>query len=1033
MKKKNYILICVFEKLKGFMPYCDVTTTDMDINQLIIQAQSADNHTREVAEAQLLQWCDSDASQMFTALVNAALQQQSALQSRQFALLSLRKLITMYWSPGFESYRSTSNVDVKVKEFIREALLKLCLNDNENTRIKNGASYCIVQISAVDFPDQWPQLLSVIYDGISRQHSLNAMFLLNEIYDDVVSEEMFFEGGIGLETAEIIFKVLVAETSSLVAKIAALKLLKACLLQMSSHNGHYEESRKDFVSQCISTSLQRLGQLLTLNFDNEDVISQLKLKSIIYENLVFIKNDFSKKHFAEKLQDHFKLVAIRDLKNISLIDTNDDGDYPESDNFVETVHDCSVYIVEFLTSVCTISFTIEEISIIIGALTTLCKVGSDASELWISDFNEFVSKETGLAASYNIRDQACEFFTSLSNPQLSLIFGVVSKNIELNTSNHQTFESLLYLLQCILLNDDEISSQNINQSLQNLLGILQNALTSSEIHELTLARVILVIPKLLDKFIDVLPDIKSVTSRFLAKSLDLALKCDQELIKSAALIAFPYYCYFAELDSVLGPQLCTELQEKVIQIINEISNDAEEDTNGTIMEVLNQVISYNSKGPYSKKEVLQAEIHLVFTISSKDPANVQVVVQSQECLEKLLDDINMDNYKNYIELCLPSFINVLNANDENNYKYSPLLSLVLEFIAVFLKKRPNDGFLPDEINQYLFEPLAKVLVYSTEDETLQLATEAFSYLIFNTDTQTMQTRLMDIMKILERLLSLEVSDSAAMNVGSLVVAIFTRFSKEVQPLVGRILQAVVVRLVKAQNISTQQNLLSVLCFLTCNDPKQTVDFLSSFRIDDKEALSLVMSKWMEAFEVIRGERKIKESIVALSKFFFLNDPRLHKLMVNGDMIPYEGDLIITRSMAKKMPDRYVQVPLYTKIIKLFISELGFQAKQLDPEQLVASSIQESANANNDDETGDWEDVDDVLDYEKLKEYIDDDVDGEEEDDRDDITGLTDVKESVVQILVSFFREVATKNVSDFHRIYETLSDSERKTLSEALL
>lgn len=83
---------------------------------------------------------------------------------------------------------------------------------------------------------------------------------------------------------------------------------------------------------------------------------------------------------------------------------------------------------------------------------------------------------------------------------------------------------------------------------------------------------------------------------------------------------------------------------------------------------------------------------------------------------------------------------------------------------------------------------------------------------------------MDIMKVLERLLSLEVSDSAAMNVGPLVVAIFTRFSKEIQPLIGRILEAVVVRLIKTQNISTEQNLLSVLCFLTCNDPKQTVDF-----------------------------------------------------------------------------------------------------------------------------------------------------------------------------------------------------------------
>ena len=1004
----------------------------MDINELIIGAQSADKRTREVAETQLLQWCDSDASQVFRALTNVALQHESPLESRQFALLSLRKLITMYWSPGFESYRSTSNIEVNVKDFIREVLLKLCLNDNENTKIKSGASYCIVQISAVDFPDQWPQLLTIIYGAISHQHSLNAMSLLNEIYDDVVSEEMFFEGGIGLETVEIIFKVLVTENSTLVAKIAALKLFKACLLQMSSHDGYDEESRKIFVSQCLATSLQRLGQLLTLNFDNADVISQLKFKSIIYENLVLIKNDFSKKYFSNELQKQFKIVAIQDLKSIAHVDTN--GDSIESVDVSETVHDCSIYIVEFLTSVCILPFSVEEVNIIIASLTILCQINSETRELWISDFNTFVSKETGLAASYNIRDQVYEFFTSLPNPHLSLIFKVVSNDIEHSTFNYPTLESLLYLLQCILLNDDAITGENINQSLQILIEMLENILVTQETQELTLARAILVIPRVLDKFIDVLPNIKSLTSAFLAKSLDLAVKCDKELIKSATLIAFTYYCYFAELDSVLGSEVCTEAQGKVVRIINEVSSDAEEDTNGAIMEVLSQIISYNHKESHSKEEILQAEFHLVFTISSRDPANVQVVVQSQECLEKLLDDINMDNYKNYIELCLPSFINVLDANNANNYRYSPLLSLVLEFITVFLKKKPNDGFLPDEINKYLFEPLVKVLAYSTEDETLQLATEAFSYLILNTDTQAMEPRLMDIMKVLERLLSLEVSDSAAMNVGPLVVTIFTRFSKEIQPLIGRILEAVVVRLIKAQNISTQQNLLSVLCFLTCNDPKQTVDFLSSFQIDHNDALSLVMPKWIEAFEIIRGEKRIKENIVALSNLFFLDDARLHKVMVNGDLIPYEGDLIITRSMAKKMPDRYVQVPLYTKIIKLFVSELGFQSKQPNPEQLITSDMQQEAvSTNKDDQNDDWEDVDDVLDYEKLKEYIDDDVDEGEEDDSDDITGLMDVKESVVQLLIRFFKEAATKNVSGFHRIYETLSDSERKVLSEALL
>lgn len=429
---------------------------------------------------------------------------------------------------------------------------------------------------------------------------------------------------------------------------------------------------------------------MTLNFGNVDVISQLKFKSIIYENLVFIKNDFSRKHFSSELQKQFKIMAIQDLENVTHINAN--VETTESEPLLETVHDCSIYIVEFLTSVCTLQFSVEEMNKIITSLTILCQLSSETREIWTSDFNTFVSKETGLAASYNVRDQANEFFTSLPNPQLSLIFKVVSSDIEHSTCNYSTLESLLYLLQCILLNDDEITGENIDQSLQILIKTLENILVSQEIPELILARAILTIPRVLDKFIDALPDIKPLTSAFLAKSLNLALKSDKELIKSATLIAFTYYCYFAELDSVLGPEVCSKTQEKVIRIINQVSSDAEEDTNGALMEVLSQVISYNPKEPHSRKEILQAEFHLVFTISSEDPANVQVVVQSQECLEKLLDNINMDNYKNYIELCLPSFINVLDSNNANNYRYSPLLSLVLEFITVFLKKNPTMDF-----------------------------------------------------------------------------------------------------------------------------------------------------------------------------------------------------------------------------------------------------------------------------------------------------------------------------------------------------
>lgn len=553
-----------------------------------------------------------------------------------------------------------------------------------------------------------------------------------------------------------------------------------------------------------------------------------------------------------------------------------------------------------------------------------------------------------------------------------------------------------------------------------------------------LSRIILLTPKLLEKFMDQLQDVKQLTGNYLRRTLDLALETHNEIIKSSSIIAFTYYSYFAELPSVLGPELCSIVQENTLKIISELSKEAEEDTNGLLMETLNQIISCNVHENLSP-EILQTEFNLVLSISSKDPANVQVTVEAQDCLEHLLEGMNTETYLHYVDICLPSFIHTIDASAINQYRYTPVLSLILEFLTIFMKKKPVDGFLPTSISDFSFKSLCNLLSLSTEDETLQLATDAFSYMVYNTEPSAMVPKLQDIINVLDRLLSINVSDTAAMNVGTLVVTLFSKFSNEIQPLIPTILRAAVGRLIQAQNISTQQNLVSLLCFLTCSDPKQVIDLLYNFD-SDHSTFTKVMNKWFESFETIRGEKKIKENIVALSKLYFTGDERLGKLIVNGDLIPYDGDLIITRSMAKKMPDKYTQIPAFTKIVKLFTTELGFQNKQPDSKILLESDIKNVDTSNNktsEEAAGDddeWEDVDDVLDYEKLREFVDDEDPADfGENDSDEITGLDTLKETIPELLVEFFKDVAARDLNGFHNIYNTLSENEKRILTENLV
>lgn len=1043
----------------------------MSLLQLIDQAQSPDNNLRESAEKNLINCCDANPSDILTQLINIGAnfdQTNLQLSYRQFALLSLRKLITYYWTPAFESFRNTNVLTPESKQFIRDALLKLVLDDHANSKIVSSASYCVVQISAVDFPDEWPQLLQDLYNGITQFGSINAINVLVEIFDDIISEDMFFDGGIGLKTLEIIFQLLNNENNSDKAQLViAMKLFNATLVQMSTVGSHSQEDRKNLINQCIPQSLKILIDLLNKfkinsvgdKLDSTEIESTLQLHSKIFENLNLISNEFPKKLFAKELRVSIKdlsLVLINNLAHLSLQNSNNSD---EESVFKQSFVDCTINCLDFISTLSNfIKFNEVDNQNLLQDLLILGCLDDETIEDWLAEYNEFVSKETGLMASFTIRDQIADYLISLNNNILQITFQDILQsiltNIQSNNNNNKNrlIESSLFMLQSLLSTDNDDMNLHVNSEseLKSFIDMLfQYQLSANDI---TLSsRIILVIPKILDKFMDVLTNVKLLTKDYLEKSILLSLNTQNEIITVSILIAFGYYCYFAELPSVLGPEKCLEVQDNLLKIINSISHSSKEDTNGLLIESLNHIINCNvTSTPF---KILQTQFTSVLSISSKDPSNIQIVVESQECLERLLSNVNTDMYTSFIEICLPSFVNIINSNETTNYKYSPLLSLILEFVTVFMKKKPSDGPLPSVICEYIFEPLANVLQKSDEEETLQLATDAFSYLIYNTESNVPLSQLPVIINILERLLSVDISDTGAMNVGTLIVSIFNKFNQEIGNILPQILKAAVTKLIQIKNISTQENLVSLLCYITNVDPLQTINFL--FQMSEEESnpqlITLTFNKWFETFEIIRSEKKIKDNIVSLVKIFNLCDNRLFQILVNDQLIPYDGDLIITRSMAKKMPDRYTQVNVYIKIIKLFINELNFRNKQPDVEQLLGNKdlnkmkeneiLNTSGNTVDDDEgddDGDWEDVDDVLDYEKLQEYIQEDSELEGDDDQisnenEDITGIGNINETPVELLITFFKEVTSKNINQFQDIYSQLTDDERGSISSALV
>jgi hypothetical protein len=101
------------------------------------------------------------------------------------------------------------------------------------------------------------------------------------------------------------------------------------------------------------------------------------------------------------------------------------------------------------------------------------------------------------------------------------------------------------------------------------------------------------------------------------------------------------------------------------------------------------------------------------------------------------------------------------------------------------------------------------------------------------------------------------------------------------------------------------------------------------------------------------------SVIALSKLYELQDPRINSIQVKGDLIvPTNDNRIMTRSRAKLQPDQWTVAPANLKILKVLVEELHSAAgsgRELDREAL------EHLPEEGSDDEEEWEDDPDTLD------------------------------------------------------------------------
>ena len=1036
--------------------------------QSIEQAQSPNNSVREKAEKDLLATCDGNPAAFFQLLIDTAAASGAAttsvsLASRQFCLLLLRKMVTLYWSAGFESYKGPPGVGDEVKTHVRATLLDLALGSDQDNKIRSSASYCVVQISAVDFPDEWPALLTTIYTKIINEMSLPGLKLLIEIFDDVVTEEMFFSAGVGVETFKIIFEFLQNgrnDEVALNAKIAVLKLYGLCISQLSS-------SFADDFQDVVVSQLKEMNKLLcNLLADNQifncDNFQILSLRKQIYKDFEVLKStNLWKKSLTTDQKKFLEQACLSDLLEMTNLKLANPGLFEEETGTNSEIKEFVIGIITFLSSIHSSFQSQEVLTNVTDFFIVLVALSESQMESWSSDFNDFVLIEAELSGTLSIRDAIYDFISEMSLSANNSITLLVTEKLTSGQFNNDfvKLEASLFLFGCcnsvvVSDRDEDTGSLQANSTEIEYLAIsfLESILANSHsINEFVLARCILVAPKFLERCSDVLPNIKSCVQNVLLQTFRCLENSDSEIAKVSALIALTFYDSFVSFDTVLSKDTFLAIETMVHSIAQNLLEEAEEDTVGVIIEAMSIAVKFT---PLNALKF--SEFETIIHAAVKYPDNIQVVMLSKEALEGILKTCDAATYLRFADLCIPNFVKIISSSGT---EYSSVLVLVLELCTAFMKMKPQEGHLPSKVVNLVLRPLIELICRSTDEGVLQMGSEALTYCIVNTELELLKPELPSLVSVLQALFN--ATEAASLNMGLLIVGIFEKFQSQVQDIFPQLFEAVVKKLVSANTVYLTESLMGVLCYLCYVDCTQFLEYIAQLKINNAKegsCIEQVLSIWTTDFESIRGNLKINENIVSFSNIFFNNHVDLSNVLVDGDIIPYEGDLIITRSMAKNMPARFTKVSVYEKIVNLFADELNVVMRSSKTQEFMnikqalekAKSEQQSEKDLTEGVDGDdegWEDVDDVLEYDKLNEYLSYEQDEHSHDEEDaDEESFEDVdqadygyrsalaqQKTTKELLLQFFKKAASENTHGFSNIYARLSEKNKKAITDVLI
>ncbi|KAG6020831.1 hypothetical protein E4U41_002709 [Claviceps citrina] len=1013
--------------------------------QLLANTQLPDQGPRQQAEIELKRARTDPVYPVSLAMIASHTSISTGI--RQSALSSLRQFIENNWALGDQDEEPIIPIADEIRSVLKQSLLDLALSQEEDRKVKIAASYAVGKIAIHDFPEQWPNLLPTILNVIpagtdAQLHG--ALRVLGDLVEESLSEDQFFS--MATDIAKALTEVALNENRRPMLRALAISVFRSCFDLMNMIKDDHAAEVKAFAEELLAQWNPFFISVLKVRLPETDLSSggqpdnwnhMIALKLQVVKTLMRIRKVFpnlllpqSAVFFSAVWEELNILQASHEELYVK---NNAQGRLEDSDNLPYTLDFLVLEELDFLNHCFRSPPVKAELDSQLQAhasaqdvpwmmemmrmLVSYARVTQEEEELWDIDCSLYLAEETSVTANYTARTAAGDLLIKLgewfNDKTVDGLFAFTKTLFPGDGPVWRSQESALFLFT-MLLSDFQDSNKTIPDAVASACLELVDFTISKPDEPLIRARGYIVAgiigrafrtpPGLLDRMIHaIISEESEVVQVACIKAVEGLINSGRVSVDRQVPIITAVQAYMNGKD----PEEMEQADELLV----------------VLAETLRAAIGLDTKIAL-RDDVPSTD--LLFMLAKLGASNFQVTMLITEAFEEIV--CSLPDGESFKILCGRTLPTLTRAFDVGNVtEDDPLVTVTTELLAVLAENGSEP--LPEGFVAAVFPKLIRLLMESNEGEVLRPGSEAVRWIIshdhqqvFNWQDANGRSGLEVCLHIVDRLLGPSIEDNSASEVGGLAAELVEKAGQErLGPFLPQLLQAVANRLASAHAAAIIQSLILVFVRLSRHGAQDVVEFLSQIRINGEPGLQVVLSKWLENSVSFAGYDEIRQNVIALSKLYALNDPRLAQISVRGDLIVAADDgRIKTRSRAKQNPDQYTIVPAPLKIIKVLVEELA-SASGAGAAATAAAAMAAAADMEDNDEDG-WED-DDTLDLSLAATKADlmNFMEGGAVRRADDETH---------SYLTEFFVQCGRENTANFQDWYNMLSEDEKAKLNQ---